>query len=195
MTKTEPGRSSSARDLVERVISDRPIKKPSHPVWESIEERITDSRIQSMSIFSLWLLRVGSLLIGFVLVVVLWFTVQPGVVLHWSVIGAQPATFRIYRGLAGSQDYSLIREVPAQERKTEYEFIDTLLIPGRLYTYRIEGLPTRGNPTFSETVNGLNPGAMLAQVMILMTSTILAYSIYHLLIFINYQSSFPLLDS
>lgn len=161
-----------------RILSQRSLKSPSPRVWQSIISRISlpDSQANKAS-YLVWV-RMGSVLIGLMIVMVLWLTVQPGVVLQWSVEGNPPTTFRIYRALEGAQDYRLIHEVQAPVGMAEYQYIDTRLVPGRLYSYRIEGFHPGGNVSFSESVNSPALGALPAQLTIFIVGTLLAYTVY-----------------
>jgi hypothetical protein len=160
------------------ILSQRSLRSPSPQVWQAIFAQISSpySRVNPASNVA-WL-RIGSGLVGFMIVLVLWLTVQPGVVLQWSVAGNPPTTFRIYRALAGAEDYRLIHEIEAPVGTAEYQFIDTRLIPGRWYSYRIEGIYKGGNVSISESVNSPVMGALPAQLTIFIIGTILAYTTY-----------------
>lgn len=70
----------------------------------------------------------------------LWNVVQPGIGLQWSVNGAVPAAFRVYRATAGSERFEFVREIPAQAGIVDYAYVDTALWPGQTYQYRVEAV-------------------------------------------------------
>ncbi len=85
-----------------------------------------------------WLPVLSGAVLAVLALLVLWNFVQPGIGLHWSVTGAVPASFRVYRAPAGSARFEFVREIPAQADMMEYAFVDTTLWPGQTYQYRIE---------------------------------------------------------
>ncbi len=104
---------------------------------------------------------------------VLWAVVQPGTVLAWESVPTA-STFRIYRAADGS-NFELLQEIQADKKVERYTFLDPLLIPGKHYQYRIEGLQEDGQVEFQETISGNTLAALPAQLAILLTSLILAY--------------------
>ena len=70
----------------------------------------------------------------------LWNVVQPGIGLQWSVSGAAPTAFRVYRAFAGSDRFEILREIPAQSGIMDYSYVDTALWPGQRYQYRVEAV-------------------------------------------------------
>jgi anti-sigma factor RsiW len=88
--------------------------------------------------------------------VLLVVTIQPGIGLQWSLVTEDAAvvTFRVYRAPAGAQlgkaDFGLLVEVPAQAGASSYTYVDTHLVPGQSYVYRVEGVGLEGQPTLSQ---------------------------------------------
>lgn len=60
----------------------------------------------------------------------LWNVVQPGIGLQWSVNGAVPTAFRVYRAPAGSDHFEILREIPAQSGIMDYSYVDTGFVAG-----------------------------------------------------------------
>lgn len=120
-----------------------------------------------------------SVAMAFLVMLVLWSIVQPGAVLAWQ--SPQEVTFfRVYRAPAGSASYELLREIETQQEVTQYTFLDPLLIPGKDYQYRIEGLQEGGELAFQETVLGNTAQVLPAQLAIMLSSLMLTLSMLSL---------------
>jgi hypothetical protein len=105
-----------------------------------------------------------------VFLLLLWTTVKPGIVLQWSVSGGPLTSFHIYRAPLGSQDYDLVRSLNAQPNEAEYTYVDTFLLPGRTYVYRVEGLEPGGTTTLSQAITSDSKGVLVGQLVILFAS-------------------------
>jgi hypothetical protein len=111
--------------------------------------------------------------LGLLLLAFAWIALPPVVELQWSVAGANPVEFRIYRADGSdSASFELVEAIPAGERSGTYQFRDFLLIPGGEYVYRIEAIGPNDQAVAQQRVTGdsslLLPGqiALLAAVLI-----------------------------
>ena len=100
----------------------------------------------------------------------LWNVVQPGIGLQWSVNGAVPTAFRVYRAFAGSDRFEILREVPAQSGIMDYSYVDTALWPGQAYQYRVEAV---NDPTASATIAANGAEVLPAQLAIVLSSLLI----------------------
>jgi hypothetical protein len=107
--------------------------------------------------------------------VILWISVRPGVALEWVVTDNSLANFRVYRSSLGSDNFRLIAQVPAQSNTLEYRFVDAMLIPGRSYVYRVEGMERDTFIAVSQAVTSSPLAALPGQLAILFVSLILGY--------------------
>lgn len=118
--------------------------------------------------------------------VFMWQALPPGIVLHWSVEGRTPETFRIYRAEidAGAQtnsgQFELLEELPASET-AEYTFTDFRLLPGQHYIYRVEGLNAAGQPAASQTIAGQGIDALPGQLATLLVLLFTGYCFLQIL--------------
>ena len=87
-----------------------------------------------------WLPALSGVVLAMLALLLLWSVVQPGIGLQWSVNGAVPVAFRVYRAPAGSDRFEFVREVPAQSGIVDYAYVDTALWPGQTYQYRVEAV-------------------------------------------------------
>ena len=101
--------------------------------------------------------------------VLLWAIVQPGIGLQWSVNGAMPAAFRIYRAPLGSDRFVIVRELPAQAGMLNYSYVDTALLPGQTYEYRVE-VVNAGTASATIAANG---SALLPTQLAIICSSLL----------------------
>lgn len=127
---------------------------------------------------------IPALALGLIAVAVflLWQALPPGLVLQWSVDGATPAQFQIYRALArgtsapDESDFVLLSELEAQPGEAAYEYVDVRLLPGQSYAYRLEAFDDAGLRSISQTVVRHSQEALLGQVSLLSAVAIaLAY--------------------
>lgn len=111
-----------------------------------------------------------------IVLALLWFAVQPGVALQWTLEGAGVASFNIYRAVQGSDDFTLLAEIPAQRGAERYRFVDVRLWPGRAYVYRVEGVGQAGEIAASQSIASGPLAALPGQLAILFTSLVIGYS-------------------
>ncbi len=131
-----------------------------------------------------WLPVLSGAILTVLALLLLWNMVRPGIGLQWSVSGALPAAFRIYRAPAGSDRFEIVREVPAQSGVMNYTYVDTALWPGQTYEYRVgavnaesasatiaangaDVLPTQLAIVFSSVLIGLAGAYVLREMVIL----------------------------
>ena len=151
----------------------QPQQAPSAAVWQRVMAQVRaqgavrqPARAQSLLAW-VW----GGALAA-ALLILLWSTVQPGVVLQWSVNDGPLAAFRVYRAPLGSADFSLLYEAPARPDVEQYTYVDARLLPGQAYVYRVEGVGQGGRSAFSRAITASALDALPAQLAILFTSLI-----------------------
>jgi len=123
--------------------------------------------------------------LGLIILAILWGIVQPGIVLQWTWENGDLQTFQVYRASEGSQDFSLIREIPTQETSSNYTYVDPLLVPGLNYSYQIIGIDSQGDSIFSQIVTDSSIGAMPGQIAIIVTSLVITFGLVQALEQIN----------
>jgi hypothetical protein len=106
-------------------------------------------------------------LLAVLALLLLWNVVQPGIGLQWSVAGAVPAAFRVYRAPVNSDRFEIVREIPAQSGTLDYAFVDTALWPGEVYQYRVEAVNAE---TVSATIKANGADVLPAQLAIVFSS-------------------------
>lgn len=106
------------------------------------------------------------------ILVVLWSAIQPGIVLQWSVNDGPLTAFRVYRAPAGSADFDLLQELPAQPDAQRYTYVDARLWPTQTYVYRVEGVRQSGQTALSQSITASALQAFPGQLAILLTSLI-----------------------
>jgi hypothetical protein len=112
-------------------------------------------------------------LVTLLLSLFLWLAIKPGVVVEWASYQDVEA-YRVYKTPAGEASYQLISEVHPEAPGAHYVFIDPLVLPGRDYQYKIEGIQAEGEIIHQEIISE-NTGAVLpAQVGILLSSLFLS---------------------
>jgi len=162
---------------IQTVVTSQPQRMPSPVVRQRLMAII---RVPTASYTKVtqpsWSLLAGALLTLSVLIL-LWLVVRPGVVLQWSLERDGMSSYRIYRASQGSSQFELVTEIPAQANRLRYNFVDALLMPGRNYIYRVEGIQADGVSTFSQIVNGRSQDVILGQLALILTSMIVGYGI------------------
>lgn len=122
-----------------------------------------------------WLPWTSGLVLAAFVLLALWLTVQPGIGLQWSVADGDVSSFRIYRAASGSNEFTLVRDIPAQPGIHDYAYIDTSLSLNPDYVYRIEG--RQGElAASSPTITASALEAMRNQLIILSISLIAGLS-------------------
>jgi len=86
-----------------------------------------------------WVPWTSGLVLAVLVLMALWLTIRPGIGLHWSVVDGNVSSFRIYRAPSGSDDFAVVRDIPAQPGIQDYTYIDTSLSLNPDYVYRVEG--------------------------------------------------------
>ena len=118
-----------------------------------------------------------SVLVSVCVLALLWMIIRPVVILEWSVTGDTSQVFRVYRAPAGSQDFILVRELPAKPGEQSYSFVDTLFLPGQAYVYRIEAVDILGLSSLSQAAIENTMAALPGQLLILVASMLAGYGV------------------
>jgi hypothetical protein len=119
----------------------RVIDQP-HGAPSAVSKRKLMARLQTApkpSVATRWLPWTSGLVLAALVLMMLWLTIQPGIGLQWSVADGDVSSFRIYRAASGSNDFTVVREIPAQPGIHDYTYIDTSLSLNPDYVYRVEG--------------------------------------------------------
>lgn len=117
-----------------------------------------------------WLPVLSGAVFAVLALLLLWNVVQPGIGLQWSVNGALPTAFRVYRAPAGSDRFEIVREIPAQSGIRHYAYVDTAVWPGQEYQYRVE-VANDGMASATIAANGLD--VLPVQIAITLSSLLL----------------------
>jgi hypothetical protein len=117
-----------------------------------------------------WLPVLSGAVLAVLALFLLWNAVQPGIGLQWTVDGAVPTAFRVYRASADSDRFEFVREVPAQAGVMDYTYVDTALWPGQTYRYRVEAVNAA---TTSATIAANGAEVLPAQIAILLSSLLI----------------------
>lgn len=125
-----------------------------------------------------WLPVLSGAVFAILAMLLLWNVVQPGIGLQWSVNGAVPTAFRVYRASAGSDHFEILREIPAQSGIMDYAYVDTALWPGQMYQYRVEAVNDRAA---SATIAANGAEVLPAQLAIVFSSLLIGISGAYLL--------------
>jgi hypothetical protein len=184
LMKDEIGREQENDwQLLERAVREQPQHRPSPAVYERILANVKLQPVaQKPSVRSRAFMP--ALAIGLVVlaIVLLWQALPPGLVLEWSVDGATPSQFQIYRAMASSatapdeSEFVLLSELEASPGEAAYEYVDVRLLPGQTYAYRLEALDDAGLRSISRTVVRQSQDALLGQIALLAALAIaLAY--------------------
>jgi hypothetical protein len=133
------------------------------------ERSIVHSRVP-ISPFQLAANIIGSVLFAFLMFILLWILLKPGVMLQWETNGNEPASYRVYRSKVGSNEAIILTEIPAQTGVNRYTFTDPVFIPGRIYSYFVQGVGQAGQITHSPQVIGNTWEILPSQLALFITS-------------------------
>ncbi len=109
---------------------------------------------------------------------IFWSTLPPGILLQWSVTNDQFETYRLYRAPEGSDEFALLEEIPAQPHQPDYTYLDSLLVPGETYVYRVEGVSPIGQTVLSQSIVANAIDALPGQLAIILSTGILLYGLF-----------------
>jgi len=125
-----------------------------------------------------WLPALSGAIFAVLALLLLWNVVQPGIGLRWSVNGAVPPAFRVYRAPAGSERFEIVREIPARPGIMDYSYVDTALWPGQIYQYRVEAV---NDQAASATIAANGADVLPTQLAIVFSSLLIGISGAYLL--------------
>lgn len=154
----------------------QPEQKPASPVWRHTMARVRSLYSTGRQVDALprptwaW----GGVL-ALAIIVLLWGSIRPGIVLRWSVDNVPVSAFRVYRAAAGSSDFELVHEIAAKADAQQYTYVDPLPVPGQTYVYRVESVGPGSQSTFSRAVVASAIEALPGQLAILLTGLIGGY--------------------
>ncbi len=161
------------------VLSDLPQRDPSPVVWERVS-----TVIQHEGKYVPFPLRKSFLpgtVLAILISILLWFLIQPGIMLQWSIKQDGMISYRIFRAPLGSTQFELIKEVAAKADQLNYSYLDPAVFPGRNYVYRVEAIPITGIPAYSQVVNGTYREVLPGQAALILSSIISGYGIVFLI--------------
>lgn len=178
--QNDPRAAEEARAwrLVQAAVQEgEPIQPPSQ-VWERLIGEIRTALPRRGRSLSIQWTQVLSCALALILLAGLWLLVKPGVVIRWRLAAASelPEAFRVYRGLAGEEDFRLLGEIPTRMDARQYEYSDVWAIPGREYVYRIEAVSAQGTVTISESRRSSPWVALPWQLAVLAVSLVMGYA-------------------
>ena len=114
----------------------------------------------------------------------LWRALPPGLEISWSLEGATPESFRVYRApvdASANDDFSLIGELPAQTGVNRYGYTDLRLVPGQQFVYQVEAVDGSGNTVTSQALIGNSLEALPRQLLFLSIFTVISFAIWSML--------------
>lgn len=157
-------------------VRDQAEEKPTPAVWQQLTERVrTQGAARHQAYVLPRLAQAWSGALALIVLLLLWSTIRPGIVLQWSVNDWRLTAFRVYRAPEGSTDFALLHEMAAQPGTQRYTYVDAQLWPGQTYTYRVEGLGESGQATHSQPITASALEALPGQLAILLTGLIVGY--------------------
>ena len=159
----------------------QPDVEPQANVYQLVLDRIENyeqKRVQTEGQPRNWKLQSTAFLsLALSVFILLWLVVQPGMELEWSTRDNGVNAFRIYRAPAGSEEFILVGELPAEQGAARYSYVDSLLLPGQEFTYVVEGIQNDGRLATSEPLQGSSLAALPGQLALFLTSILLAWVI------------------
>lgn len=170
--RTELANLAALKNALQRVDAPR-----AHaPLLLQIQSRIRQTRPAPALQRTAWGLGMGLALLLALLVVV---AAPPGNVLAWSVVGQEPAAFRIYRASesGGDAEFVLVEERPAEDGAVGYRFVDLWVAPGRAYLYRVEAVNQEGAVITSEVMPSSSLAVLPGQTALVLSLGVCVYGL------------------
>ena len=150
-----------------RTVTRQSAQSPSPAVWQRVMAQVQDRPARQRGPV---LPRLAwGMALAVAVLVTLWATLQPGMVLEWSAEGGQLTAFRVYRAPLGTADFGLLGEVPAEPEVQAYSYLDGRSWPGQAYVYLVEAVGAEGQVAAIQTivVDGLQVLPVQALILLL----------------------------
>jgi hypothetical protein len=178
--ENQPGEKAKleAWQRLQVCISNQPHRQPKVMILARIHARI--AVVPSIPAWLSWAMRAA---IGIALALILWSTIQPGVVLRWKANDNAWSSFLVLRAPAGSSNYSPVGWLPVEKNARDYTFVDTRLLPGQSFDYKVEGVDSAGDILFSSQITASYWQSLPALLTIILSSLAGAWWIVVLLRF------------
>jgi len=125
-------------------LSEKPLITPPMRIRENVLAAVA---IQPV-VKHIWLWRFLTFLVA-ILALILFL--KPGVMLEWRTNEKNIQSFRLYRSVSNSDNYSLIADIPITNNGQQYHYWDGLIVPWVDYTYKIEAVTDNYDPFVSYT--------------------------------------------
>ena len=173
----DQARQASQRLAVWQAVRSAALGQPVRVPPAAMRQRIL-AQVQVKRRTPRWLPVVSGAVLALLAMLLLWNVVQPGIGLQWSVDGAVPVAFRVYRAPAGSDRFEFVREIPTQPGVMNYTYVDTALWPGQTYQYRVEAVNAE---TASATIAANGAEVLPTEVAIVLSSVLIGLAGTYLL--------------
>ncbi|MGB3713366.1 MAG: hypothetical protein WA996_02950 [Candidatus Promineifilaceae bacterium] len=154
---------------------------PSPAIYSKIAATTQSTAIERVNTWRPSLIWIPIVVLLILTGILVWRVLPPGLELQWSVEGEVPTTFRVYRAPAESakaDDFTLIAELDAEDGVLEYGFTDLRLIPGRQFSYRVEGYSHTGQLAISQAMVGDSLEALPGQLLLLFVVGVIGFGIF-----------------
>jgi hypothetical protein len=165
----EQARQAPQRLAAWQVVRSAALSQPQRVPSAAVRRCVLD-QAKARSKMPRWLPALSGVILAVLTLLLLWNAVQPGIGLQWSVRGAVPTAFRVYRAPAGSDRFEFVREIPAQSGTLDYRYVDTALWPGQTYQYRVEAVNAE---SASATIAANGADLLPAQLAIILSSLLI----------------------
>jgi hypothetical protein len=164
----------------------QPVFHPSPAVLPALQAKIAAMPVRSEAQlpFSTWAL---GMVMVFLALFIFIQTIPPGIQLKWSAQGEPLAGFRVYRAVEGTDQFELLTELKYSPDTSNYTFLDPMSLPGRQYTYRVDGLSLEGETIVRESLMANGADALLGQIVVLVTALLMMYGMVMLIRRIPFQ--------
>lgn len=175
---------------VQRLVDSQPWVQPPPSTWLKIHDQIESAKPKNPFWYRFAL---QSAVITLALLSVFWFLIKPGYALQWSVPAGEAQLFEVYRAPVGSNEFVRVATLEAQTGRQEYRYVDYMVIPGRAYVYRIDGIGGEGLSAISQPLTSDPLSALPGQLAIVISSLVLGFVIFYVLRLENHR--FPIWNS
>lgn len=111
---------------------------PSSSVERALLAKIRVREAEQLAPPPSWWTWAWGVAVALLVTIILWATLNPGLVVEWEAQTDTPVAFQLLRSSGGTENFQALQTFEANQSGERYQYVDLYVWPGQTYVYRVE---------------------------------------------------------